>query len=111
MNCLECATTIARTNLAQPAIGCCAFCGAGICLDHVRYVPVATPPVGVIPLNGRRRVVCSTCNHGSNTGALTVSVFAESASRRDRSPRRGWSAFVSALTARDSRPRRPRAIP
>lgn len=113
MNCLECATRIARTNLAQPAVGCCAYCGAGICLDHARYIPVAPRPVGVIPqlLNGRRRVVCATCDLGADNGALTVTMFTGPDGRRGRPLRRGWSTFVSVLTARDSRPRRPRARP
>lgn len=113
MNCLECATRIARTSLAQPAIGCCAHCGAGICLDHARYIPLAQPPVGVIPrlLNGSRRVVCTTCDQGTSLGALTISVFTELERRQDRPSRRGWSAFVSALTSRDLRSRRSRVRP
>lgn len=112
MNCLECATRIARTNLAQPAIGCCTYCGAGICLDHARYIPLPPPPpVGLVPRlgNSRRRVVCTSCDQGVGPGALTVSVFTGLESRRDRPSRRSWSAFMSALTARDSRSRRPRA--
>jgi hypothetical protein len=110
MNCLECATRIARTSLAQPAIGCCALCGAGICLDHARYIPIAPRPVGVLPqlLNGRRRVVCATCDAGTGAGALTVSMFTESQSRGGRPLRRRWSALVSVLTARDARRLRAR---
>jgi hypothetical protein len=112
MNCLECATRIARTNLAQPAIGCCTYCGAGICLDHARYIPLPSPPpVGLVsrPGNGRRRVVCTKCDPGTDIGALTISVFAESGHGSGQPPRRGWSALMSALIARDSRSRRPRA--
>jgi hypothetical protein len=97
MNCLECSTRIARTSLAQPAIACCVHCGAGICLDHARYAPVASPPVGVLPLNGRRRVVCATCDVGAQTGALTVSVFTQPESR-DRPLRRSWSRLIRRAT-------------
>jgi hypothetical protein len=111
MNCLECATRIARTALAQPAIGSCAHCGAGICLDHARYIPVAPRPVGLVPQlsNCRRRVVCTSCDRGADPSALTVSVLTEFESRRDRPPRRSWSALVSAWWAGDSRSRRSRA--
>jgi hypothetical protein len=111
MNCLECATRIARTALAQPAVGSCVFCGAGICLDHARYIPVAPRPVGLVPQlsNCRRQVVCTSCDRGADASALTVSALTEFERCRDRPPRRSWSAFVSAWWAGDSRSRRSRA--
>lgn len=108
MICLECATKIARSAMAQPAVGCCTHCGAAVCLDHARYIPVASPPPGVIPqlLNGRRRVVCTTCDLGAGAGQLTISAFTEPESRPGWPGwpfRRGWSAVMSALTGRDFR--------
>ena len=63
MICLECATTIAQPTTSQPAIGCCAYCGAGICLDHARHIPLPPPPIGPAyqRRNGKRRFVCTTC--------------------------------------------------
>ena len=70
MICLECATRTAPSTMAQPAIGCCAYCGAGICLDHARYVPLSPLPIGVLPRpsTGKRRFVCTTCDLPVNGG-------------------------------------------
>jgi hypothetical protein len=48
---------------ARPAIGCCAYCGAGICLDHARHIPLAPAPIGPAyqRRNGKRRFICTTC--------------------------------------------------
>ncbi|HEX3958656.1 MAG TPA: hypothetical protein VHZ03_18845 [Trebonia sp.] len=110
MNCLECATTIDRSTMAQPAIGCCAYCGAGMCLDHARYIRLTPPPpAGLVPSlwNGRRRIVCTTCDEESGAGRLTISMLGNLEEDGDGPVRRGWSAFISGLTTRDSRPRRP----
>ena len=63
MICLECATNINGSGSDRPAIGCCAYCGAGICLDHARFIPVSPPPIGPAfqPRNGKRRFICTTC--------------------------------------------------
>jgi len=64
MICLECATDIDATSAARPAIGCCAYCGAGICLDHARHIPVTPPPIGPAfqSREGKRRFICTTCD-------------------------------------------------
>jgi hypothetical protein len=63
MICLECAIDAAASMAARPAIGTCAYCGAGICLDHARWIPLAPPPIGPAhpPRNGKRRFICTTC--------------------------------------------------
>lgn len=59
MNCVECVTVAALT---APAIGCCVYCGSGVCMDHVRVTPVPAQPIGVLPPTiGRRRLTCTTC--------------------------------------------------
>jgi hypothetical protein len=70
MICLECATTIARPTTAQPAIGCCAYCGAGIYLDHARYISLFPLPIGVVPrpASGKRRFICTSCEVPPNGG-------------------------------------------
>jgi hypothetical protein len=62
MNCLEC-TTAASSAYPKTTVGCCAYCGAGVCLDHVVGVTVRRQPIGVIPQSqaGARRLACSTC--------------------------------------------------
>jgi hypothetical protein len=112
MNCLECATTVPMTSMAQTAVGCCAYCGAGTCLLHVRFVPVVPRPVGLVPRlpNSRRRLMCTTCDPRGETDGLTVSMLTDAEDRSDRADRRGLAAFMSALAARESRPRR-RATP
>jgi len=84
MNCLECATDITTTGPAQAAIGCCAFCGAGMCLDHARYVALPRRPIGVVAglSPGRRRFVCTTCDLEADSGALAVQQIR---------PRRPWA--------------------
>lgn len=110
MNCLECATTVPMTSMAQSAVGCCAYCGAGICLLHARFVPVAPRPIGLLPqMSSRRRLVCTSCDLRGEADGLTVSMFTNAEDRSDRAARRGLAAFVSALAAREARPRRRRA--
>jgi hypothetical protein len=64
MICLECAMHIDNSSAARPAIGCCAYCGAGICLDHARHIPLAPSPIGPAfqHRNGKRRFICTTCD-------------------------------------------------
>lgn len=110
MNCLECATTVPMTSMAQSAVGCCANCGAGTCLLHARFVSVAPRPVGLVPQsNSSRRLVCTTCDIRGEAGGLTVSMFTDAEDRSDRAARRGLAALMSALAAREPRPRRRRA--
>lgn len=64
MICLECAIDVEASVAARPAIGTCAYCGAGICLDHARWIPLAKAPIGPAyqHRNGKRRFICTTCD-------------------------------------------------
>lgn len=78
MDCLECSLS-PSADIPMTAIGGCAYCGAGVCLDHARVVVPGRPPTGVVPQSrvGERRIVCTTCYAGSvpggtKAGTLTV---------------------------------------
>ena len=105
MNCLECTTTVPMTYMVRSAIGCCAYCGAGTCLDHARFVGLAAHPDDLAPLprSDARRILCTTCHvapasAGDEFGALTVP-----ADHGGRSAKNGLAAFVSALMASTAR--------
>jgi hypothetical protein len=69
MNCVECVTVAAPP---APAIGCCIYCGSGVCVDHVRVTPVAAQPIGVLPpVVGRRRLTCTACIPIRRTAAIS----------------------------------------
>jgi hypothetical protein len=78
MNCLECSMSPA-IDVPNTAAGDCAYCGAGVCLDHARVVTLQSHPIGVVPdvQLGARRITCTTCYsagglEGERAGALTV---------------------------------------
>jgi hypothetical protein len=72
MICLECAVDVNHADGARPAIGCCAYCGAGICLDHARYIPLSPSPIGPAyqRRNGKRRFICTTCEVPTGGGGV-----------------------------------------
>src|ERR1700733_9413542 len=78
MNCLECSMSPA-IDVPNTATGDCAYCGAGVCLDHARVVTLQSTPIGVVPAvrTGARRITCTTCYsagglEGERAGMLTV---------------------------------------
>ncbi len=72
MICLECAMDADSSGGARPAIGCCADCGAGICLDHARFIPLPAPPIGPAyrRRGGKRRFICTTCEVPAASGGM-----------------------------------------
>jgi hypothetical protein len=108
MNCLECATTMAATYTAPSAIGCCAYCGAGICFDHARILALPGQPVGVVlrAERGARRVMCATCYAASDAdGASAGTLIAIApADQNGSASKRGVAAFALALTGWASSP-------
>jgi hypothetical protein len=93
MDCLECSLS-PSADIPMTAIGGCAYCGAGVCLDHARVVIPSRPPVGVVPPSrvGERRIVCTTCYAGAapggtKAGSLTVTSRAvRNAGARETAP-------------------------
>ena len=73
MICLECSLS-PTVDRPLTAIGACAYCGAGVCLDHVRLVEFGSQPIGVVPAarNGARRILCTTCFAVTAAGQTTV---------------------------------------
>jgi hypothetical protein len=78
MNCLECSMSPA-IDVPMAAIGDCAYCGAGVCLDHARVIMLRSNPIGVVPgvRCRERRITCTTCYsagglEGEKAGMLTV---------------------------------------
>jgi hypothetical protein len=76
MNCLECSLS-PSVGLPMTATGGCAYCGAGVCLDHARVVVPSRPPIGVVPQSriGERRIVCTTCYEGSASGGTKAGML------------------------------------
>jgi hypothetical protein len=61
MNCLECSLS-PETDIPMNAVGGCAYCGAGVCLDHARIVTFRPQPTGVVPESrSARRIMCTVC--------------------------------------------------
>src|ERR1700761_4090678 len=88
MNCLECSMSPAM-DVPNAAIGDCAYCGAGVCLDHARVVTLQSSPLGVVPdvRTGARRITCTTCYsagglEGERAGALAVAAPRAGAAKR-----------------------------
>jgi hypothetical protein len=52
-----------ETDRPLTAIGSCAYCGAGVCLEHARLVEFRSQPISLVPelRNGARRILCTTC--------------------------------------------------
>ena len=78
MNCLECSMS-PTIDVPNTAVGDCAYCGAGVCLDHARVVTLRPSHIGVVPdiRTGARRITCTTCYsagglEGERAGTLTV---------------------------------------
>ena len=78
MNCLECSMS-PTIDVPNTAVGDCAYCGAGVCLDHARVIALQSHPVGVVPnvRTGARRITCTTCysaggGEGEKAGMLTA---------------------------------------
>jgi hypothetical protein len=78
MNCLECSMS-PTIDVPNTATGDCAYCGAGVCLDHARVVTLKPTRIGVVPdaRTGARRITCTTCYavgglEGERAGMLTV---------------------------------------
>ena len=87
MNCLECSMSPA-IDVPNTATGDCAYCGAGVCLDHARVVALKPTRIGVVPdsRKGARRITCTTCYaigglEGERAGMLTVPAAAAGATR------------------------------
>lgn len=62
MNCFEHA--IATPGTANTAFACCAYCGAGLCLEHAHLITLpALPPPGLVvrTTSGARRILCPSC--------------------------------------------------
>ncbi|WP_127354040.1 DUF2180 family protein [Actinacidiphila soli] len=88
MNCLECSTA-ASSAYPKATVGCCAYCGAGVCLDHVIGVTVRRQPTGVIPQSqaGARRLACSTCYAAINPGQARNTDLQQGPDHKDSSQR------------------------
>jgi hypothetical protein len=78
VNCLECSMS-PTIDVPNTAAGDCAYCGAGVCLDHARVVTLQSNPIGVVPTvrTGARRITCTTCYsagglEGERAGMLAV---------------------------------------
>jgi hypothetical protein len=78
MNCLEC-TMSPAIDVPNTATADCAYCGAGVCLDHARVIAIQSNRIGVVPnvRTGVRRITCTTCYsagglEGERAGMLTV---------------------------------------
>jgi hypothetical protein len=78
MNCLECSMSPA-IDVPNTAAGDCAYCGAGVCLDHARVVTLQPHRIGVVPdvRTGARRITCTTCYatgglEGERAGTLAM---------------------------------------
>ena len=87
MNCLECSMSPA-IDVPNTAIGDCAYCGAGVCLDHARVVTLRPSRIGVVPdvRTGARRITCTTCYsegglEGERAGLLAVAAPAAGAAK------------------------------
>jgi hypothetical protein len=87
MNCLECSMSPA-IDVPNTAIGDCAYCGAGVCLDHARVVALRSNPLGVVPTvrTGARRITCTTCYsagglEGEQAGMLAVATSGAGAAK------------------------------
>jgi hypothetical protein len=80
MNCLECSLS-PSVGLPMTATAGCAYCGAGVCLDHARVVTPGRPPIGVVPQSsvGERRIVCTTCYTGSAAGGTKAGTLTATA--------------------------------
>jgi hypothetical protein len=80
MNCLECSLSPSVDLLMTAAAGC-AYCGAGVCLDHARVVIPGRPPIGRVPQSsvGERRIVCTTCYAGSHPGGTKAGMLTATA--------------------------------
>jgi hypothetical protein len=88
MNCLECSVS-PTIDVPNTAVGDCAYCGAGVCLDHARVIKLHSQPLGVVPdvRTGERRITCTTCYsagglEGDRSGTVTAAVPRASAARR-----------------------------
>jgi hypothetical protein len=89
MNCLECSMSPA-IDVPNTATGDCAYCGAGVCLDHARVVTLQPRRIGVVPdvRTGARRITCTTCYsagglEGERAGMLTVEAPRAGASKAE----------------------------
>ena len=62
MICLDCSLS-PTVDRPPTAIGACAYCGAGVCLEHARLVEFRSQPISLVPelRNGARRILCTTC--------------------------------------------------
>jgi hypothetical protein len=105
MNCLECATTTPMTYMVRGAISFCAYCGAGICLDHARFVDLPAHPVGLAapPPSGARRILCTACHAAPAYDGADFAALTAPAGHGERSAGGGLAAFVSALMASAAR--------
>jgi hypothetical protein len=75
-------------DVPNTATGDCAYCGAGVCLDHARVLTLKSNPLGVVPVRqaGARRITCTTCYaagglEGERAGKLTMTAPAAGAAR------------------------------
>lgn len=75
MHCLDCAL---ENNQHAMAVGCCHYCGAAACLDHVTIVQPTSGPIGMVPNTPKRRTVsCLSCTpQGRRQRSTTVQVAA-----------------------------------
>jgi len=110
MNCLDCATMIPMAAMDRAAIGCCTYCGAGICLDHARFILPYGRPVGVVPAQGARRVLCTSCDAAAGLRGEMVTGRAVRADGRGRTSGRSFAVPTLAWAVRFFRKRR-RASP
>ena len=100
MNCLECSMSPA-IDVPNTAIGDCAYCGAGVCLDHARVVTLQSKRIGVVPdvRTGARRITCTTCYSAGGVEGERAGMIAVAA------PRAGAAkgAATASTAARPSR--------
>jgi hypothetical protein len=70
-------------DVPNTAVGDCAYCGAGVCLDHARVVTLRPSHIGVVPdiRTGARRITCTTCYSAGGLEGERAGTLTEPASR------------------------------
>ncbi|GAA3627513.1 hypothetical protein GCM10022223_51000 [Kineosporia mesophila] len=67
MHCLDCALA---SDVKNPAVAHCRYCGGAVCLEHAAVLQSAPVPVGLLPAEPKRRVIsCLDCTTGTERPA------------------------------------------
>ena len=75
-----------ETDRPLTAIGSCAYCGAGVCLEHARLVEFRSQPISLVPelRNGARRILCTTCFAAAAPDRAAVRTHADLSDRAEK---------------------------